>query len=491
MAKIDVCIIRPPLLVDCEALREIAESLCYALLRLGHRSTIVENRFPADTASIVLGAHLLGERALEVLPASAIVYNLEQIGPDTARDNPGYLELLRQRRVWDYSERNLEAYAALGAKMDAALLPVGYVPELARIQPAPEQDIDVLFYGSLNDRRRKVLEEITGAGLNTQAAFGIYGQARDELIARAKLVLNLHFYPARLFEIVRVSYLLANRKAVVSESSELAASETDLADALRFAPPEDLPDLCVELAYDAEQRRALEQQGYATFSARRLEDSLAKLVGTAVYPAAGPQVRYPLKLNIGSGRDWREDCLNLDISAQWRPDAVLDIGQPCALPLELETARFGHLALHENMFDEITASHVLEHIHDLPTAMTNFLRLLKPGGALRVHVPYDLSYGAWQDPTHVRAFNERSWAYYTNWFWYFGWTEHRFDLTDLQYALSPIGLQAQERGIPVEEILRLPRAVDEMKAVLRKVFLTEEEVRAGARMRGDARAAGA
>ena len=60
MAQIDVCIVRPPRLVDCEAFRELAESLRFALLRLGHRSRIVENRFAPDATSIVLGAHLLG-----------------------------------------------------------------------------------------------------------------------------------------------------------------------------------------------------------------------------------------------------------------------------------------------------------------------------------------------------------------------------------------------------------------------------------------------
>ncbi len=485
MAQIDVCIVRPPRLLDCEAFREIAESLRYALLRLGHGSTIVENRFPADRTSVVLGAHLLGARALEVLPASAIVYNLEQIGPDTARDNPGYLELLRSRPFWEYCAGNLAAYAALGAKVDARLVPVGYVPELSRIQRAEAEDIDVLFYGSLSEPRSKILEELREAGLNTQAVFGVWGPTRDEMIARAKLVLNLHFYPTKLFEIVRVSYLLANRKAVVSESTELAATEAELADALRFAPPAALADACVELAYDAGQRRALEEQGHARFRARRLEDSLAKLVGAAAHP--GPQVRYPVKLNIGSGKDWREDCLNVDIGAQWRPDAVLDIGQPFELPLELDTRRFGPLALHENMFDEIVASHVLEHIRDLPAAMTNFVRLLKPGGLLRVAVPYDLSYGAWQDPTHVRAFNERSWYYYTGWFWYMGWTEHRFEIAELTYTLSPVGEEAHKRGIDFEEILRMPRAVDEMRAVLRKIFLTDEEVREAARMRGETR----
>jgi len=43
--------------------------------------------------------------------------------------------------------------------------------------------------------------------------------------------------------------------------------------------------------------------------------------------------------------------------------------------------------------------------------MTNCLKLLRVGGVFKILVPYDLSYGAWQDPTHIRAFNERSWLY--------------------------------------------------------------------------------
>jgi hypothetical protein len=91
-----------------------------------------------------------------------------------------------------------------------------------------------------------------------------------------------------------------------------------------------------------------------------------------------------------------------------------------------------------------------------------------------VGVPYDMSYGAWQDPTHVRAFNERSWLYYTDWHWYLGWTEARFDLQSLEMVLSPLG-QRLAQSMPAEDVHRQPRAVDSMKAVLVKRRLTEEE----------------
>ena len=57
-----------------------------------------------------------------------------------------------------------------------------------------------------------------------------------------------------------------------------------------------------------------------------------------------------------------------------------------------------------------------------------------------VEVPYEHALTAWQDPTHVRALNERSWVYYTDWFWYLGWMDYRFEIgafTWLDESLKP------------------------------------------------------
>ena len=157
-----------------------------------------------------------------------------------------------------------------------------------------------------------------------------------------------------------------------------------------------------------------------------------------------------LTLNLGSGKDRRDDCVNADIRADVGADWVVDICKP------LNTNR---------RFDKIIANDVLEHIPNLVDAMTNCKELLKVGGEMRIHVPYDLSLGAWQDPTHVRAFNENSWRYYTDWHWYLGWPD-RFELTTLEMRLSKVG-EALE--LPQDEIIRTPRAVDSMYVVLTKV----------------------
>jgi len=136
----------------------------------------------------------------------------------------------------------------------------------------------------------------------------------------------------------------------------------------------------------------------------------------------------PRILHIGSGKDFRADHFNIDINAAWGPDAVLNLASPTLIGSRVETRRFGASVIQEEYFDTLIANDVLEHIPDLAGAMTNALRLLRPGGVFQISVPYDLGLGAWQDPTHVRAFNENSWLYYTDWHWYLGWTAARFDV---------------------------------------------------------------
>ena len=171
---------------------------------------------------------------------------------------------------------------------------------------------------------------------------------------------------------------------------------------------------------------------------------------------------YPRHLNLGSGKDFRQDCLNADIQAIKNPDWVLDITK---VPWgETISTRFGEIKVEQGMFTKIIANDVLEHIPDLVKAMTNCKDLLVEGGEFHIHVPYDLSLGAWQDPTHVRAFNENSWLYYTDWHWYLGWKD-KFVVKELQLVKSKL---AEEMNISDQMLTILPRMVDSMKVVLVK-----------------------
>jgi SAM-dependent methyltransferase len=145
------------------------------------------------------------------------------------------------------------------------------------------------------------------------------------------------------------------------------------------------------------------------------------------------QVWRPEFLNLGSGKDYKLGWLNLDILERTQPDLVIDLGQQTSLPISGKTLGGGHILIEENSLRGIYANNVLEHVPDLPCLMTNLLALLKDGGILEVEVPYEKSVTAWQDPTHLRAMNKNSWLYYTVWFWYLGWLNHRFEITEFKW----------------------------------------------------------
>ena len=219
----------------------------------------------------MFGSNLIGAGD-EPPPPGAVLYNLEQIYDGSPWLTPQLLSLFRRHTVWDYSQANVEALARRG--IAARHVPVGYVPELTRIAPAAHKDIDVLFVGSIVPRRLAVLQALHERGANVIPAFGVYGAERDHLIARAKVVLNVHMYDAKVFEIVRVSYLLANRCFVVSERGADLDGERPFEDGIAFAAYDDLAAACLRFLADQKARDTTARRGFEIFSQRRVPDVL-------------------------------------------------------------------------------------------------------------------------------------------------------------------------------------------------------------------------
>ena len=256
---------------------EVALSLQEAFAALGMDVPIVTEAADIRGTAIVLGGHLL-PRLGRAAPDDLILYNLEQIYGNSPWLHPEYVALLRRYPVWDYSARNVSALAELG--VSARLCGVGYMPGLTRIESA-HKDIDVLFVGSQNKRRYKILDDIGAAGATVVAVFDFYGDKRDALIARARIVLNMHFYDAKVFEIVRVSYLLANRACVVSETGADPDLEAPLADGVAFAAYDELAPTCLRLLGDEDERERLAAKGFERMRALSQVDMLRRaLTGT-------------------------------------------------------------------------------------------------------------------------------------------------------------------------------------------------------------------
>lgn len=270
MTELAVRLVRPPGYAHSDALLEAAEAVVYGARELGHDVVLRSDAVPDGRREIVLGWHLLAAGD-DSTASDAIFYNLEQVTPDSLWLTPERLALLRTRRVWDYSASNVAKLAALG--IAAAHVPLGYVPQWTRIERAAE-DIEVLFYGSTNRRRLDAIDAIEALGTRVEVVTGVYGAERDALVARSKLVLNLHYYEAQTFEVVRVAYLLANRRCVVSERGLDAALEAPYADGVAFGTLDELPALCAKLLASRGERRALAERGFEAVRAMPMRESL-------------------------------------------------------------------------------------------------------------------------------------------------------------------------------------------------------------------------
>ena len=273
-----IWIVTPDGYSHTRSFEEQAIALEAAFKALGYEASIITDPKDMKGYTVVLGANLLATVRPESLPRKLIIYNMEQIQEGSEWITPEYLSLLKRYPVWDYSLRNIEKLRHLGVQK-IALCGVGYMPELSRI-PAMEEDIDVVFVGTMNPRRIKVLEALAARGIKVTAAFDMYGKERDTLLARGKIGLNMHFYEAQIFEITRVSYLLANHKCVVSETGHDRELEDPLREGIAFTAYDGIVDTCARLLSKPDERNSLAQKGFELYRQCSLIPMLKRAIET-------------------------------------------------------------------------------------------------------------------------------------------------------------------------------------------------------------------
>lgn len=264
-----------------ECFREVAECLQSALIEFGHICEITTVPPTIRDNVIIIGAHLLHPSDILYLK-SPIVWQLEQMPDESDWERSRtpwtatYIEILKRAEVWDYSLVNISTLAKLG--IEAKLLEVGYTPTLTRVKDLEYPDIDVLFLGSMNKRRAEVLRGIQASGANVIHAFDCYGVKRDALVSRAKVVINVHFYNAKIWEIVRCSYMMANRKCVVSEIGLDKELEGPFYDGIAFTDYDRLVSRCVDLLDDDNARFELAKKGFDIFTKKSQVEYLRKVL---------------------------------------------------------------------------------------------------------------------------------------------------------------------------------------------------------------------
>jgi hypothetical protein len=215
-----VVIIMPQGYIHSSCFLETAILLKASFDSLGIDCDVKLNELSTDRINIILGSHLITYNE-SIKKYRYISYQLEQLSSNEGAWSQNLQSILSSAYlVWDYSAENIAFLKGHG--ISARHLPVGYHAALERIPPAPLQDIDVLFFGSVGIRWKPVLDTLASAqGITFKLLFGAYGEERDKIISQSKIILNIHYYSVKIFEAIRISYLLNNRCFVLSEESSI------------------------------------------------------------------------------------------------------------------------------------------------------------------------------------------------------------------------------------------------------------------------------
>lgn len=127
--------------------------------------------------------------------------------------------------VWDYTN-NFKLYFSDSWKI-----------QLEEIKP-----IDVLFYGSMNDRRREILYQIPNIKIIESTNFKAEQELWFDYILKSKIIISLSHYDNSNNDLFRVAPLISNRCFVIAEKTVDEEFNNELG--IITCDKEKIPELC-------------------------------------------------------------------------------------------------------------------------------------------------------------------------------------------------------------------------------------------------------
>lgn len=140
---------------------------------------------------------------------------------------PDQLEDQNVKLIWDYNYKNINILKSLTSKQ------IDFVPPLYDsifeehfIREDLPKDIDFLFYGVMNERRSKIIDELCSRYVVSIFRSSDY-KTLYNLINRSKIVLIINFYSNNFpVDFYRLNFLVCNKIFVINE--ELQEDEIEL-----------------------------------------------------------------------------------------------------------------------------------------------------------------------------------------------------------------------------------------------------------------------
>ena len=177
--------------------------------------------------------------------------------------------------VWDYSQENIKYLEKTYNLKNLFYVPVLYSPTLQTITSFKiNKPIDILFLGSLNKRRENIIKKLhmNKNYIIEVGNYNIWNEKRDYLVDRSKIVLNIHYYENSILETTRISYLLANKAFVISESGRDKILNNQMEGLIIFSSYNNLVDTCSNYLKNPELCQQIAENGYNQFKQKKYLD---------------------------------------------------------------------------------------------------------------------------------------------------------------------------------------------------------------------------
>lgn len=207
---------RPVVVLSTMHCRYVAELLVSALERAGIAARAIYEvpEGPYDDVPHFVICPQMFER----LPGLYVSFQMEQ-SVSTRWFTPEYLRKLENSfAIFDYSLENIAKLVSMGLQArQFYYLPIGPLPGYALDAPPVEKEYDVLFYGDINNERRRTCISELETVCRVKVISDLFGPAMADELRRARVVVNIHYYPGALLESTRLWECLSLGCLVVSE----------------------------------------------------------------------------------------------------------------------------------------------------------------------------------------------------------------------------------------------------------------------------------
>jgi hypothetical protein len=178
---------------------------------------------------------ILFSQKVKVYPKNYIIYNLEQKDISPWIDKKYELSIIHSKKSWDYSHVNINKFNSyIQKKISYFRLPcIDYnlILKMNNLNTSNDltkfnllnnliiNEYDILFYGIMNFKRKKILKMIENKlnrKFKMQIINNIYGYTLFEFIKKSKIILNISYYENALLECYRINEVQSCKKLVIS-----------------------------------------------------------------------------------------------------------------------------------------------------------------------------------------------------------------------------------------------------------------------------------